>query len=140
MTMDITDLFLIIIALGTALALFFIVRRRGPSGAEVVVDAVLDGESFQLKDRYDGFLNVRIAGVRAPAGEEDGADWATDTLRDLIEGKTCRIRPVDEDPDGFLIAKVDLDGEDLGELLVTRGHARYSDTLFRGKYRRADEV
>ncbi|MEO0613409.1 MAG: thermonuclease family protein [Pseudomonadota bacterium] len=140
MPMENFDIALVIGVIGAGLALFYVLRRRGPSGAEVVVDAVLDGESFQLKDRYDGFLNVRIAGVRAPAGEEDGADWATDTLRDLIEGKTCRICPVDEDPDGFLIAKVDLDGEDLGELLVTRGHARYSDTLFRGKYRRADEV
>ncbi|MEO1708609.1 MAG: thermonuclease family protein [Pseudomonadota bacterium] len=139
MPMDITDIGIIVGAIGAALALFFIVRWPGPSGAEVVVEAVLDGESFQLKDRYDGFLNVRIAGVRAPAGDEDGADWATDTLCDLIEGKTCRIRPVDEDPDGFLIARVDVDGEDIGSLLVQRGHARYSDTLFRGKFRRADE-
>ncbi len=135
------NMLLALFAAGSALAYFFIGRRSRvrTAGAAVVVDAIIDGEIFQLKDRFEGFINVRIAGVRAPAGDDEGADWAAETLSGLIKGKTCRIEPVDEDPDGFLIADVNVDGVDVGTFLVERGHAIRSDTLFRGGFRRADE-
>ncbi|MEM9168568.1 MAG: thermonuclease family protein [Pseudomonadota bacterium] len=113
--------------------------RAGRRGT-VLVERVLDGESFQLDRRFDGFLNVRIAGVRAPAGAERGAGRAAEALEALVAGKMCRLRPVDEDPDGFLIAEVAVDDRDVADELVRQGCAVRSKTLFRGAFRRPDEV
>ncbi|MEM1397188.1 MAG: thermonuclease family protein [Pseudomonadota bacterium] len=138
--MSTLNLVLAAAALSAAFAYYVASGRWRPGVIRAQVHRVIDGESFQLAERKDGFLNVRIAGVRAPSGPEHGADWAKDTLATLISGKACELRPVDEDPDGFLIAKVRVDGRDVGELLVERGHAQRSDTLFRGAFRHPDEV
>ncbi|MEL7487735.1 MAG: thermonuclease family protein [Pseudomonadota bacterium] len=135
------ELFFAACAAIAAVVLILRMERRAPpaSGVSARIAAALDGESVQLAERYDGFINVRIAGVRAPVGDEEGADWARDTLAALAAGKDCRVFPVDEDPDGFLVARILVDGVDLAEALVAKGHASPSRTLFRGGFRHEDE-
>jgi len=133
------DIQIVIAALAGAAVITFllIADRRAPprSGVLVRIGGVIDGESVQLQERYDGFLNVRIHGVRAPIGDEDGADWARDVLAEFVTGKECRLYPIDEDPDGFLVARISVDGFDVGDVMAERGHVERSQSLFRGKFR-----
>ncbi len=86
---------------------------------------VIDGDTFVVE--YDGEpTSVRIHGIDAPERGEPGHDAATAALRELIAGQTVLLEfPAEHKRDNFgrLLARVTVDGRDVGAVLLERGVA-----------------
>ncbi len=86
---------------------------------------VIDGDTFVIE--YDGEpTSVRIHGIDAPERGEPGADAAAAVLRELVAGQTVLLEfPADSKRDNFgrLLARVTVDGQDVGAALLERGVA-----------------
>ena len=90
---------------------------------------VIDGDTFVL-----GGARIRLQGVDAPEvsdrciGADGGGfscgDWATDALRALLAGGRLTCHDLGERSYNRVVARCNLDGQDLGALLVERGIAR----------------
>ena len=90
---------------------------------------VIDGDTFVLAG-----TRIRLQGVDAPEMSDrcigaDGrgwacGDWATEALRDLLHGGQLTCDDLGERSYNRVVARCNLDGQDLGALLVERGIAR----------------
>lgn len=90
---------------------------------------VIDGDTFVL-----GGQRIRLQGVDAPETHEsclDAAgrgwrcgDWATEALRNMLSGAQLVCHDLGERSYNRMVARCDLNGQDLGALLVQEGIAR----------------
>ena len=89
---------------------------------------VVDGDTIYL-----GGSKVRIADIDAPETHDYGCpselalgNRATDRLGALLNSGRVTLRPIDRDRDvyGRLLRRVEVDGRDVGDTLVSEGLAR----------------
>lgn len=103
---------------------------------------VIDGDTLEIHDR-----RIRLWGVDAPEGRQscDGADGAAYRCGQLAANRLDRrlrdkvVACFEEDTDryGRLVARCEVDGEDIGAWLVRQGlavrYARYAGNAYRAE-------
>lgn len=95
------------------------------------VQRVIDGNTIVIL--YDGEpTSIRIPGIDTPGRDEPGFSRATEAMRELVEERVVTIEFLDPDDKrddfGRLVARVRVNGVDVGEVMLERGHARvYAD-------------
>lgn len=93
------------------------------------VTNVVDGDTCDVEIDL-GFLvatrvRVRLLGIDTPERGQPGWAEATERLRELAMGRTCRLvsfKP--NDKYGRFLAVLHVDGENINQSLVASGHAR----------------
>ena len=95
---------------------------------EGYIQRVIDGDTFTifLEGREQ---KVRIIGVNTPELKKDCfGEEAKNKLQELIENKKITIEkdPLlrNKDPFGRLLRKVEINGTDIGQVLLSEGYAR----------------
>jgi endonuclease YncB( thermonuclease family) len=121
----------VLLAAGAALA----APPRASEFAGTVV-RVVDGDSAAVQPSAGGSsVEVRLSGIDAPEICQPWGAEAREALRGLVDGREVRVGVVGRDDHGRTLARLTLDGVDVGERLVRDGHAwsyRYRDD--RGPY------
>ncbi|WP_227270564.1 thermonuclease family protein [Roseobacter weihaiensis] len=96
---------------------------------------VIDGDTFDI-----GGTRVRLHGIDAPESDQTCVTeravawacgtWVNEIVRERYAGKMARCQPRDTDRYGRAVARCEVEGEDVGAYLVSRGAAfayrRYS--------------
>ncbi len=92
-----------------------------------VVSRVIGGDTVWVKTASRRKpLKVRISGIDAPEICQAGGVVSRDTLRRRLLGQTVTIvqtSPGRHDDYGRLLARIELNGEDIGRWMVSSGHA-----------------
>jgi endonuclease YncB( thermonuclease family) len=78
------------------------------------VKRVIDGDTFQTCARKH---SVRLANVDAPEKGKRGSVKATQTLKNLIQGKNVEIHTVARDKYGRAVARVKVDGKSVNKAM-----------------------
>lgn len=111
--------------------------RAGPSdpraveavGQHAVVVLVVDGDTFDVELPGGSTERVRLPQVDAPELDECGYGESSAALEELISTETVRLVRTESGPDrdshGRLLRATRLAGEDIGQLLVRDGLARW---------------
>lgn len=103
-----------------------------PSGATAppadrwsgVVSYVVDGDSVRVRPLQGGKpVSIRIDGIDAPEICQSGGETARDALKRRVLGLQVVIEGKSRDDYGRLLARITLDGDDVGARLVSDGHA-----------------
>ena len=89
------------------------------------VTHVSDGDSLwvQPADAALAPVEIRLVDIDAPEICQAYGPQARAALKDRVGGRTVEVRTVGHDGFGRTLARVALDGEDLGAWLVQEGHA-----------------
>lgn len=88
------------------------------------VTYVVDGDTLRVRPLAGGKpLALRIEGIDAPEICQDGGVPSRDALRQFALGQRIVVHGHREDTYGRLLAKVDIDGTDVGGWMVDRGWA-----------------
>lgn len=82
------------------------------------VQHVIDGDTFNLQ----GYA-IRLWGIDAPERDTAYGSGATQTLQQLVRGRTLTCQPVDRSYER-LVASCSMDGRDLSQVMVRLGWAR----------------
>ena len=115
-----------LLAAGTALA-------APPRASDFVgtVVHVVDGDSVAVQPSAGGAsVEVRLSGIDAPEICQPWGAEAREALRALVDGREVLVAVVGRDDHGRTLARLTVDGVDVGERLVRDGHAwsyRYRD-------------
>lgn len=123
---------------GSALALSAIVAVAAagcaatePNAAweEATVVHVVDGDTFDAEFPDGDIERIRPPQIDAPEVDECGYETSGAALEELILGETVDLVPTEhgpgEDPHGRLLRAAEVDGDDVGQLLVRSGLARW---------------
>lgn len=78
------------------------------------VKRVIDGDTFETSSRKHP---VRLADVNAPEKGKPGSTKATQTLRNLIQGKKVQIDTVARDTYGRSVANVKVDSKSVNKAM-----------------------
>jgi micrococcal nuclease len=99
------------------------------SGEEATVVHVIDGDTFDVTLPGGTTERVRLPQIDTPEVDECGYAEPTATLEELILGETVRLVPTASGPNrddyGRLLRAAELDGDEVGQLLVRAGLARW---------------
>lgn len=89
---------------------------------------VKDGDTFEVQQSEGTTVTVRLWGVDAPEDDQPYGSAATEAARRYIRGKNVRLF-VEEDTDryGRIVARVEVEGGSLSEMLVRDGLAWHHD-------------
>ncbi len=89
-----------------------------------VVTHVVDGDTVWVRS-MDGSkpVNVRLEGLDAPEICQPGGVAAREALQRRVQGRQVLVRGVRQDDYQRLLARIELNGEDVGTGLVLSGHA-----------------
>lgn len=87
-----------------------------------LVTRVVDGDTVWVNSGGE-LLKVRITGIDAPEICQDGGPQAREQLRNRSLGKMVTLISRRHDDYGRLLARVELNGDDLGRWMVSQGHA-----------------
>lgn len=104
--------------------------------------SVIDGDTLEIHDR-----RIRLWGVDAPEGGQscdaaDGSVWrcgqaAANRLDAHLRDRTVSCFEEDTDRFGRMVARCEVDGEDIGAWLVRQGlavrYARYAGSAYRAE-------
>lgn len=123
-------------ALGLVLGLVALLTAAcgdGPTDSgergEARVTHIVDGDTFDVVFTDGRDERIRPPQIDTPEVGECGYAEAAFALADLILGETVDLVPTSAGPDrdshGRLLRAVELDGDDIGELLVRSGLARW---------------
>lgn len=89
-----------------------------------VVTYVVDGDSVRVRPLQGGKpVSIRIDGIDAPEICQSGGETARDALKRRVLGLQVVIEGKSHDDYGRLLARVILDGDDVGAQMVKDGHA-----------------
>lgn len=89
-----------------------------------VVTYVVDGDSVRVRPLQGGKpVSVRLDGIDAPEICQTGGDMARDALKRRVLGLQVVIEGKSRDDYGRLLARIMLDGDDVGARMVNSGHA-----------------
>ena len=89
-----------------------------------VVTYVVDGDSVRVRPLQGGKpVSVRLEGIDAPEICQRGGDTARDALTRRVLGRQVVIEGENRDDYGRLLARIMLDGDDVGARMVKDGHA-----------------
>lgn len=112
-----------------ALAAAGCAAEREAAGEEATVVHVVDGDTFDGEPPGGSVERIRIPQIDTPELDECGYDTSSAALEELILGETVELLPTehgpDEDPYGRLLRAAEVDGDDVGRLLVRAGLARW---------------
>ena len=104
---------------------FFLSRllRRLPRGRaakpfDIPPAYVIDGDTLASGD-----MRIRIWGIDAPETGQRQGDAARRHMIRLIKGRNLRVEPRDLDKYGRVVARVLVEGQDIGETMVADGYA-----------------
>ncbi|WP_051328818.1 thermonuclease family protein [Geminicoccus roseus] len=86
------------------------------------VERVIDGDTVRVL-RDGQIITVRLAGIDAPERDQPGGHAARVALRVMVEGREVDVRPTERDRYGRLVARLEVQGRDVGQQLVQAGHA-----------------
>lgn len=88
------------------------------------VTYVVDGDTVHVRPPHGGKPeSVRIHGIDAPEICQNGGGSARDALRRRALGQQVVVHGITRDDYGRLLARIVLDGDDLGGAMVEAGHA-----------------
>lgn len=105
-----------------ALVVALVLESTPPPWSGKVV-AIADGDTLSvLRDGRD-VVRVRLWGIDAPESGQDHGDKARRRLVEIAAGKTARVEPVERDRYGRTVARVRIDGVDIGGSQVRDGVA-----------------
>ena len=97
---------------------------------EATVTVVIDGDTFDAAFADGVVERVRLPQVDTPEVDDCGYEQATAELEELIGGQHVTLAATAAGPDrethGRLLRAVEVDGEDVGQLLLRSGLARWS--------------
>lgn len=89
-----------------------------------VVTYVVDGDSVWVRPLQGGKpVSVRVDGIDAPEICQSGGDTARDALKHRVFGLQVVVEGRSRDDYGRLLARIILDGDDVGARMVKDGHA-----------------
>ena len=89
-----------------------------------VVSYVVDGDSVRVRPLQGGKpISVRLDGIDAPEICQSGGDTARDALKHRVLGLQVVIEGKSRDDYGRLLARIILDGDDVGARMVKDGQA-----------------
>jgi endonuclease YncB( thermonuclease family) len=114
------------------------------AGQAIELVRIFDGDSAIV--RYEGeTLHIRIAGIDAPEKGQPYADESRDRFVAFLKSPTARIDILKKDVFRRWLVRIEVNGEDLGETLLSEGNAwffrRYQSDLspeVRRRYDRAE--
>jgi endonuclease YncB( thermonuclease family) len=122
------------LTLALAAMLLAAVASAAPPGAAEfvgVVVGVVDGDSVRVETTRGGTpVEIRLSGVDAPEICQPWGPEAREALRELVFGREVRATVDGRDDHGRTLARLRVDGVDVGDRLVRDGHAwsyRYRD-------------
>lgn len=105
------------------------VVKADESSQEAVVVHVVDGDTFDVELAGGAAERVRSPQIDTPEIDECGYAESTATLEELILGETVQLVPTSSGPNrdahGRLLRAAEVDGDDVGQLLVRAGLARW---------------
>ena len=89
------------------------------------VTHVSDGDSLwvQPADAAQAPVEIRLVDIDAPEICQAWGREARAALQERVDGRAVAVRPVGRDGFGRTLARVALDGQDVGAWLVQEGHA-----------------
>jgi micrococcal nuclease len=114
------------------LACFLLLLSSAAAGAATpvtrewrgVVSHVVDGDTVWVRPEGGGKpLSIRVDGIDAPEICQPGGVAARDALKQRVLGQRVSVHGRLDDVYGRQVARLELDGDDLGEWLVTQGLA-----------------
>lgn len=89
-----------------------------------VVTLVVDGDTMHVRATPNAEpRSVRVQGIDAPESCQPHGRAATQALKDMALGRTVFVTTTKQDDYGRDLAVVDLGREDIGQRLVSAGHA-----------------
>lgn len=103
-------------------------RRTKSQGETVRIEQVIDGQTFEVSPREGERFTVELAGITVPSDREGRCfgETALAGVSLMLNGKNVLFRPnshaVDESY-GHVSGYIDLDGSDVGGLLLQAGYA-----------------
>ena len=90
-------------------------------GGKIV--AIADGDTLTILTPDKQQVKVRLAEIDTPARGQPYANKAKQALAEIVFGKTVAVLPLDTDRYGRTVGRVYIDGLDVNEEMVRRGHA-----------------
>lgn len=88
------------------------------------VEKVIDGDSLVFRpDAGGAALEVRLEGIDAPEGCQDGGPEAREYLREFVHDKPATLVTMGKDSYGRTLGKLTVDGMLVNQRLVAEGHA-----------------
>ena len=103
-----------------------VAQARAPARAswQGVVSYVVDGDTVRVRPAGGGKpVSVRLEGIDAPELCQPGGAASRDTLKRRVLGQRVAVQGRAHDDYGRLLARLALNGEDLGAWMVTQGQA-----------------
>ncbi|MCS4169377.1 endonuclease YncB(thermonuclease family) [Salinibacter ruber] len=84
---------------------------------------VTDGDTFGLRRSIGGTVTIRLQGVDAPESAQSYGTAATRAARQYVGGKSVRVSVEEIGRYGRAVARIKVQGTDLGAMLIRRGLA-----------------
>jgi endonuclease YncB( thermonuclease family) len=94
----------------------------GQTFSGLVVD-VTDGDTYDVRRSIGGAVTIRLHGVDAPESAQSYGTAATRDARQYVGGKSVRVAVEEIGRYGRAVASVEVQGADLGAMLIRRGLA-----------------
>lgn len=137
-----SNVFRLLLGLGLVLFAQFASAQYSKQGIELV--RIFDGDSALV--RVEGeTLHVRLVGIDAPEKGQPHADASRDQFVDYLKAPSARLEILKRDVFRRWLVRVEVEGQDLGEKLLSDGNAwffrRYQADLspeMRRRYDRAE--
>lgn len=93
--------------------------------------SVSDGDTLHVLDDAKREHTIRLAGIDAPERKQDFGTVARDRLAELTKGKAVAVLAGKPDKYGRTLARIEVEGQDVGHRLVAEGlawhYVRFSD-------------
>jgi len=87
------------------------------------VTRVIDGDTFQVKDKFGNSQTIRLFGIDTPEKKQPFGMTATNFTKNLIDKKEVYVESIELGKYGRVVAIVYLNGKSLSEILVAEGIA-----------------
>lgn len=87
------------------------------------VTRVIDGDTFQVKDKFGNTQTIRLFGVDTPERQQPFGMTATKFTKNLIDKKEVYVDAIELGKYGRVVAIIYINGNSLGEILVAEGIA-----------------
>ncbi len=86
---------------------------------------VTDGDTYDVRRSLGGEVTIRLHGIDAPETSQPGGRAAAQAARQYIGGQNVRVQVEDIGRYGRAVARVEVQGGDLGGMLIRDGHGWY---------------
>jgi len=88
---------------------------------------VTDGDTFDIRRSIGGQVTVRLFDVDAPESSQPYGTAATRAARRIIDGSSVRVAVEDVGRYGRAVARIEVGGGDLSEMMVRQGYGWHYD-------------